>query len=172
MKQEILNCIKTRRSIRSFQEKQVPQELLDAVLEAGLYAPSGMNRQPVVLIAAQKPETVEALVRLNGSILGREGPYYGAPTILLALADPAASTCVEDGSCALENMMLAAHALGLGSCWIHRAREMFETEEGKALLRQWGLPENLRGIGGLALGYPKGETPEAKPRRENRILKI
>ncbi len=172
MKQEVLDCIKTRRSIRSFQEKQVPQDLLDAVLEAGTYAPSGMNQQPVVLVAVQDPKLIQQIDRLNGEIMGREAPYYGAPTIILALADAERSTCVEDGSCALENMMLAAHALGLGSCWIHREKEMFASEQGKAWLKQWGLPENLRGIGGLALGYPKGEIPLAKPRRENRILKL
>ena len=99
-------------------------------------------------------------------------PYYGAPTLVIVLADPERGTWVEDGSCVLDNMMNAAHALGLGSCWIHRERQMFDSPEGKDLLKTWGLPETLRGVGSIALGYPDGAAPEPKPRKPGYIVKI
>lgn len=99
-------------------------------------------------------------------------PYYGAPTVVLVLADPKASTFVEDGSCVLENMMLASHACGLGSVWIHREREIFDSEDGKALLREWGLPEALRGVGSIALGYPAADPAPRSPRKDGYIVKI
>lgn len=99
-------------------------------------------------------------------------PYYGAPVLVLALADPASSTWVEDASCALENMMLAAHALGLGSVWVHREREIFDSEAGKALLRAWGLPETLRGVGSIALGYASGPAPAPAPRKDGYIVRV
>ena len=115
----------------------------------------------------------DEISRLNAAVMGRDtDPYYGAPVLVLALADPASSTWVEDASCALENMMLAAHALGLGSVWVHREREIFDSEAGKALLRAWGLPETLRGVGSIALGYASGPAPAPAPRKDDYIVRV
>ena len=151
MNGDFLEMIKTRRSTRSFKPDSVPEDLLDAVLEAGTYAPTGMNRQSPVIIAVSDKKYREKLSKLNAAIMGVDkDPYYGAPTVVLVLADPSANTFVEDGSCVLENLMLAAHACDLGSVWVHREREIFDSEEGKKLLREWNLPETLRGVGSIA----------------------
>ena len=147
MANELIDLIKTRRSVRSYKADPVPQELLDTVLEAGTYAPTGGGHQSPVIVAVTSPETRERLRALNAAVMGKEtDPYYGAPAIMVVLADGGRGTFVEDGSCVLENLMLAAHAVGLSSCWIHREREIFDSEEGKALLKEWGLPEALRGV--------------------------
>lgn len=173
MEQEMLKLLKTRRSVRAYQAKQVEESLLDAILEAGTYAPTGMGMQSPVIVAVRDPEARRAVQDLNCQARGGHGdPYYGAPTVLLVLADPSRGTCVEDGACVLATMMQAAHALGVSSCWIHGEREMFELPEGKALLKKWGLPETLRGVGSLALGYGDGPAPEPKPRKEGYIVKI
>lgn len=167
--QNLLN----RRSIRSYTDQPIPDALLDAVLEAGLYAPSGMNTQGVRLVAIRDPETVAHLSRLNAAVMGAStDPFYGAPCVIVVLSDPEIyGGWVEDGALAMGNLMNAAAALGLGSCWIHRARQVFDSPEGKQLLRSWGLPEHLQGIGNCILGYPK-ETPQARPRKEGRIVKV
>ena len=169
---EMLNLIKTRRSCRAYRTDNVPEELLDKVLEAGTYAPTGGGRQSPVIVAVRDPELRSTLSAMNAEIMGGDSdPYYGAPVVILVLAKGDANTFVEDGSCVLENMMLAAHALGLATVWVHREREMFDSEKGKALLRDWGLPESLRGVGAIALGYPAQDTPEAAPRKHDYILK-
>ena len=170
---QIIQSLLSRRSIRRYADRQVPDELLDTVLEAGLYAPSGMNTQGVRLVAVRDKETRDLLSRLNAAVMGRDGdPFYGAPCVVVVLADPDIyGGWVEDGALALGNMMNAAHALGLGSCWIHRARQVFDTPEGKELLKAWGLPENLRGVGNCILGYPE-ETPDARPRKDGRVVKV
>ncbi len=168
MDHEMLTLLKTRRSVRKYLPKPVEEELLDAVLEAGTYAPSAMGKQSATIIAVRDQETRDQLMHMNAKVMGVESdPYYGAPVIVLVLGGS-----VEDGSCVLVNMMNAAHSLGLASCWIHREREMFDSEEGKALLKKWGLPETLRGIGSIALGYAAGEAPAPKPRKEGYIVKI
>lgn len=166
------NILKNRRSIRKFQPRQVTDQDLDAVLEAGLYAPSGMNTQTTVLVAVREPQVRNQLSRMNAKVLGSSAdPFYGAPCVVVVLADPERYTWLEDGSLVMGNLMNAAYAQGLGSCWIHRAQPMFDSPEGKALLRQWGLSENLKGVGNCILGYPD-EAPEAKPRLPGRILKV
>lgn len=173
MKNETLDTIMTRRSVRKYQEKQITGEELDAVLQAGLYAPCGRGSQCVVLAAVQDKETRARLTAMNAAVWGKDmDTYYGAPTIIIALADPEQNTWVEDGSCALTAMMEAAHALGLGSCWIHREREMFDSPEGKEFLRKWGLPETLRGVGALSLGYAEGGPSAPAPRKEGRVVKV
>lgn len=162
----------TRRSVRKYTDRQVEDEKLDKVLTAGLYAPTGMNNQAPVLVAVQDKETRDRLSRMNAAVMGASGdPFYGAPCVIVVLSDPERMTWVEDGSLVLGNLMNAAHSLGLGSCWIHRAKECFDTPEGKALLRAWGVPENYRGVGNCILGYA-AEEPEAKPRKSGRIIKI
>ena len=162
----------TRRSVRKYSDRPVEDEKLDKVLTAGLYAPTGMNNQLPVLVAVRDKETRDRLSRMNAAVMGASGdPFYGAPCVIVVLSDPERMTWVEDGSLVLGNLMNAAHSLGLGSCWIHRAKECFDTPKGKALLRAWGVPENYRGVGNCILGYAAGE-PEAKPRKSGRIIKI
>ena len=172
---EAMQNLLSRRSVRAYTDKPIPPEVLDAVLKAGIYAPSGMNRQPVTLVAITDKETRDALSAMNAAVMGREGtdPFYGAPVVIVVLADRAMSgTAFEDGCLALGNLMNAAHAMGLGSCWIHRAKEEFESEAGKELLKKWGLSGDFAGIGHCILGYAAGELPEARERRENRIVII
>ena len=173
MMNEAMNNLLNRRSVRSYTSEQVPDGLLDAVLEAGLYAPSGMNTQGVRLVAVRDKQTRDLLSKLNAAVMGSENdPFYGAPCVIVVLADPEIyGGWVEDGALALGNMMNAAHALGLGSCWIHRARQVFDSPEGKELLKSWGLPEHLRGVGNCILGYPAA-VPPARPRKEGRIVKV
>ena len=162
----------TRRSVRKYTDRQVEDEKLDKVLTAGLYAPTGMNNQAPVMVAVRDKATRDKLSRMNAAVMGASGdPFYGAPCVIVVLSDPERMTWVEDGSLVLGNLMNAAHSLGLGSCWIHRAKECFDTPEGKALLRAWGVPENYRGVGNCILGYA-AEEPEAKPRKSSRIIKI
>ena len=169
---EILNNLETRRSVRSYKPEQVSDELLDAVLRAGSYAASGMNNQKAVMVAVRDPETRDLLSKLNAAVMGSSNdPFYGAPCVIVVLSDPERGTWVEDGSLVLGNLMNAAHAVGLGSCWIHRAKQVFESPEGKALLRRWGLSEDLVGVGNCILGYAD-EDPAPKPRKEGRIVKI
>lgn len=169
---EIIHSLLNRRSVRKYEDRQVPDELLDQVLSAGLYAPTGMNRQNIVTVAVRDRETRDLLSRLNAAVMGAaHDPFYGAPCVIVVLGDEETYPIVENGSLVLGNLMNAAHALGLGSCWIHRAKQVFDSPEGKALLKKWGLSENLRGIGNCILGYPM-ENPEAKPRLEGRIVKI
>ena len=161
-----------RRSVRRYTDQQVPDELLDRVLEAGLYAPTGMNTQNIYMVAVRDKETRDRMMKLNAAVMGRDGdPFYGAPCVIVVLGDADGYPVVENGSLVLGNLMNAAHAVGLGSCWIHRAKQTFETEEGKALLRAWGLPDTLVGIGNCILGFAE-EVPEARPRKDGRIVKV
>ena len=161
----------TRRSCRIYKAEQVPDELLDIVLEAGTFAASGMNRQSTFLVAVRDKAPRALLSKINGEVIGREGdPFYGAPCVVVVLAAPD-PTYLEDGSLVMGNLMNAAHALGLGSFWIHRAKQTFELPIGKALLKKWGLPEDLIGIGTCILGFA-AEAPAEKPRKEGRIIKI
>jgi nitroreductase len=164
--------LKNRRSIRKYKAEQVTDAHLDAVLEAGIYAPSGMNTQNSIMVAVRDKETRDQLSRMNAAVMGTDkDPFYGAPCVVVVLVEPERYTAVEDGSLVLGNLMNAAYEIGLGSCWIHRARQMFESEEGKELLRKWGLREDLIGVGNCILGYPD-EDPDPKPRREGRIIKV
>ena len=169
-----LDNLLERRSIRSYKPGQISDDELKSVLKAGLAAPSAMNRQPTVLLVVQDKATIQLLSKLNALVMGKEGidPFYGAPTVIVVLSDRNIPTHVEDGSLVLGNLMNAANALGLGSCWINRAREMFDTEEGKALKKEWGLEDKYVGVGCCILGYPDGETPAAKPRKPDYIIKI
>lgn len=164
--------LKNRRSIRKYQQTQVPEDLLDAILEAGLYAPSGINTQNTVMVAVRDRQTRDQLSRMNAAVMGSAAdPFYGAPCVIVVLAYPERYTCVEDGALVMGNLMNAAYEAGLGSCWIHRARQMFESPEGKELLKQWGLSQELVGVGNCILGYAD-EDPAPKPRLEGRIVKI
>lgn len=171
---ETLKTLKMRRSCRKYLDKQVEPAALDAILEAGTYAPTGMNRQAPVIVAVQNKETRDKIAKMNAAVMGAENdPFYGAPTVLVVLADPAVRTYLHDGALVMGNLMNAAHAVGVDSCYIFRAKEVFETEEGKEMLRQWGIPENFVGIGNCILGYrAEGGVKEAAPRKENYIVKV
>ena len=168
---EILKVLTTRRSIRKFKPDQIKDAELNAVLEAGKYAPTGGGRQGNRFVVVQDKALRERLAKMNAAVLGKDmDPYYGAPTIILVFADKTKSTPVEDGSLALGNMFNAAAALGLGSCWIHRAREMFESAEGRDLLRRWGVGDQYVGVGACSLGFPDGEIPAPAPRKDGMVI--
>ena len=170
---ETLQILKNRRSCKSYQARQITDAELDAVLEAGTYAPTANGRQSPIIVAVQKPETIARLSKLNASIMGADiDPFYGAPTVVVVLADKNWPTRVYDGSCVMENLMVAAESLGLGSRWIHRAKEEFESAEGKALLAKWGIEGDYEGIGHCVLGYWAEEKPAAPARKENYIYYV
>ena len=176
MENVILDALKNRRSIRRYKPGQITDEELKAVLEAGTWAPTGKGLQDPWIIAVQNPELKARISKMNASILGTDtDPFYGAPTYVLVFgSDPSTwANSVPDGSLVLGNMMNAAYAIGLGSCWINREREMFASPEGKELMKEMGLPEGLIGIGALALGYPASFPPSVKPRKKDyyRIIK-
>ena len=176
IKTEALDVLKNRRSIRKFKPEQITAYELDTVLEAGIYAPTGGGKQGFVIVAAQDPATVAKLNELNAKVLSADPvnthPFYGAPTVLLILATEASVTPVEDCSAITCNLLNAAYAVGLGSCWIHRSKEIFEGPEGKALLGKWGLPETVKGVASVALGYPDCPHPEAAPRKVGVTIKV
>ncbi|MDP3448180.1 MAG: nitroreductase [Eubacteriales bacterium] len=170
---ETLNNLKTRRSIRSFLPKQVDKAILEQVLEAGTYAPTGGGQQVPVIVAVQDEATVKQLSRMNAAVNGNKSdPFYGAPTVLVVLAERSRGTFLLDGAAVITTLLNAAHASGLGSCWIHRAKEMFESDEGMALLRQWGIEGDFEGIGQVVLGYPAAPAPEPAARKENYIVRV
>ena len=166
----------TRRSIRSYTDEMPPMEVIEEICKAGTYAPTGMNKQSPIIIAVTNREVRDKLSKLNAGVFGKDNdmdPFYGAPVVLVVLADRSASfTWMEDGSLVMGNLLNAAHAKGLGSCWIHRAKEVFETEEGKAILAELGIEGDYVGIGNCILGYVKGDYPEARPRKENYVYWI
>ena len=164
---ETLNVLKERRSIRKYKAEQVADKELDAILEAGTWAASGKGLQPAVMVVVQDQETISYMSRLNAEIQGKPGtdPFYGAPTVVVVLADGENPNWVADGSLVLGNLMLAAASLGLGSCWINRAREEFDMPEWQEWLRRLGIEGDYEGIGHLAIGYADGEPRPAKPRK-------
>jgi len=170
---ETLNNLKTRRSVRAYKPDQVDEALLGQVLEAGTYAPTGGGRQVPIIVAVRDAETVRQLSRMNAAVNGYAGdPFYGAPTVLVVLAERSLGTYLLDGAAVITTLLNAAHAVGLGSCWIHRAKEAFESEEGRALLRKWGIEGDYEGVGHVALGYPAGPAPEPASRKANYIYRV
>ena len=171
----VLDEMKTRRSIRKFKPDMVPADVLDQIIEAGTFAANGRGLQSPIIIAVTNKEMRDKIMEMNRKIGGWEegfDPFYGAPVILIVLADASCPTAVYDGSLTMGNLMLAAHDLGIGSCWIHRAKEEFESEEGKALLKKWGIEGDYEGIGHCVLGYAAAELPAAKPRKENYVYYV
>lgn len=171
---QTINDLKSRRSIRKFKDKQISDEDLKTILETGIYAPTARGMQSPKIVVIQNPETIKELSKWNRSYFPVDvpedmDPFYGAKTILIVLADSKMPTFVEDGASVLAVLVNAAHAIGVGSCWIHRARDEFSSEKGKALLKKWGIPESYEGIGHVALGYPDMESPKPLPRKEDYI---
>lgn len=170
---EVLKAIKERRSTKSFKSDMVPMEIIDQICEAGKWAANGKGSQAGMIVAVTDKETRDKLSRLNAAVMGADtDPFYGAPVVLVVLADKSVPTYVYDGSLVMGNLMLAAHSLSVGSCWIHRAKQVFDSEEGKAILASLGVEGEWEGVGNCVIGYPAGEPKEPKPRKENWVYKI
>ena len=173
MTNETLETIKSRRSCRAYKPEQITDEELNAVLEAGTYAASAMGRQSAKIVVVQDAATRAQLTRMNAAVMGKDtDPMYGAPTILVVLADAGSKNAVQDGSLVMGNLMLAAHALDIGSCWIHRAKEEFESAEGQEILTDLGIEGEYEGIGHCVLGYVDGEYPATHPRKDNWVYYV
>lgn len=170
---DAMEVLLTRRSIRNFNDKSIPEDVLNKILEAGTYAPTAMGMQKPIIIAITDKKVRDEVSRENARIMGREGtdPFYGAPVILLVAVENYPNA-VYDGSCVMDNLLNAAWAMGVGSCWIHRAKEELESDFGKKLLKSLGIVGDYIGVGHAALGYFDGETPLPKPRKENYIYRI
>lgn len=170
----VLENIKTRRSIKKYTSEMVPKELLDKITEAGKYAATGRNLQSPIILAVTNKEKRDWLMKLNAKVLGNENadPFYNAPAVLVVLAKKDVNTRVYDGSIVMANMMLAAHSLGLGSCWIHRAKEVSEMPEFISFLKEQGIEDEYEGIGNCIVGYMDGETPAEKIRKENYVYYV
>lgn len=177
---QTIESIISRRSVKKYTDQQVPHELIEQVVKAGTYAPSGMNMQSAKIIAVTNKEMRDRLSHINLEIVkgrnlttssGHSDPFYGAPVVLVVLARKDVGTNIYDGSLVMENLMIAANSLGLGSCWIHRAKETFETEEGKQILSELGIPDEYVGIGNCILGYaaPDALKPQA-PRKDDFVV--
>lgn len=169
----VIENMKDRRSIRKYKQEQITESELDTILEAGLWAPNGRNMQSTVLIAIRDKNTRDKVARLNAAVIGSDSdPFYGAPVVIVVLAARDRLTAIEDGSASLCNMVNAAHSIGVDSCWIHRAREVFDSDEGKALLKEWGVKGDYIGVGNCILGYRDCEYPSAPERKNGRIFKV
>lgn len=167
---EAIENLLTRRSIRQFKAEPLPKELIAKIIEAGTYAPTGMNWQSPVILAVTDPALRDRISAWNAKIIGTDtDPFYGAPVILIVLADKSKPTYIYDGSLVMGNLMNAAHAYGVASCWIHRAKEEFESEEGKALLKELGIEGDYEGIGHCILGYADCDPQPARPRKDNYV---
>ena len=170
---ELIEKMQTRRSVRKYRDEMVPKEIVEKIVEVGTYAATGMNRQSPIIIAVTNKEMRDRLSKMNADIMGaKNDPFYGAPVVLIVLADKNTSTHVYDGSLVMGNLMLAAHELGIGSCWIHRAKEEFESDWGKNFLKSLGIEGDYEGIGHCALGYVDGEYPATPARKENRVFYV
>ena len=170
---ETIKTLLERRSIRKFKPEQIKEVELNAILNAGIYAPSGANQQSALFVVIQDKETLKKLSAMNAAVLGKNiDPYYNAPTVILVFADKSKISPVEDASLALGNMLNAAASLGIGSCWVHRTKQMFEKDEGKDLLRKWGITGDYIGVGSCILGYPDCEHPKAAPRKDNSVIRV
>lgn len=172
---DVFQAILTRRSIKKYKSDPVEKELIEKIVQAGTYAPTGRNLQSPIILAVTNKEIRDELMRINAEILGAPvgtDPFYNAPVVLVVLAEKGRSTHVYDGALVMQNMMLSAHALGLGSCWVHRAKETFERPEGKAILEKLGIQGEYEGIGNCLIGYPDCEYPKARERKENWVYYV
>lgn len=171
---DAMETMLTRSSVKKYKSDPVPKDLMDKIIEAGLAAPSGLNKQAAIILAVTDKQVRDELSKLNAGKdpFFRADPFYNAPCVLVVLADKSVPTSIYDGSLVMENMLLAAHSLGLGACWIHRAKETFEMPEGKALLEKLGVKGEYEGVGNCIVGYPEGEAPAVKPRKENRVYYV
>lgn len=170
---ETLTTLKTRRSCRAYKPELIEEEKLNAIIEAGTYAATGMGRQSPIIIAVTSKEVRDKLSKMNAAVMGVDfDPFYGAPELLIVLADKSMPTYIYDGSLVMGNMMNAAADLGVASCWIHRAKEEFESEEGKAMLKELGITGDYEGIGHLILGYAAKPAADPAPRKADYVYRI
>ncbi|MBQ3110715.1 MAG: nitroreductase [Clostridia bacterium] len=170
---EIINAMIERRSCKSFKSDMLPKETIDEIITAGLWAANGRALQTPVIIAVTDKETRDKLSELNAAVMGANSdPFYNAPVVLIVLAPKEHPNRVYDGSLVMGNLMLAAHSMGVGSCWIHRAKEVMATEEGKAILKAAGLEGEWEGIGNCVIGYPDGPLKEAQKRKDGRVYRV
>ena len=170
---ETLKTLIERRSCRSYKSDPIPAEALDQILEAGTFAATGMGKQSPIMIAVTDKKTRDQLSKMNAAVMGANNdPFYGAPVVIVVLANRAVPTYLYDGSLVMGNLMNAAHSLGIASCWIHRAKEEFDSAEGKAILKDLGIEGDYEGIGHCILGYTAQENKTAAPRKENYIYRI
>ena len=170
---ETLKTLIERRSCRSYKADPIPTEVLDQILEAGTYAATGMGRQSPIMVAVTDKKTRDQLSKMNAAVMGASNdPFDGAPVVIVVLADRTVPTYLYDGSLVMGNLMNAAHSLGIASCWIHRAKEEFDSAEGKAILKELGIEGDYEGIGHCILGYAAQENKTAAPRKENYIYRI
>lgn len=170
---DVLETIKSRRSIRKYKSDMVPQDKLEKIIEAGTYAATGMGKQSPIIVAVTNKELRDKLSAMNAKIMGTNtDPFYGAPVVLIVLADKSRPTYLYDGSLVMGNLMLEAEAQGVGSCWIHRAKEEFESEEGKEILKSLGIEGDYEGIGHCVLGFADGPAPKAAPRKDSYVYYV
>ena len=172
---DTMTAMLERRSIRKYKSEMVPRETIDRIINAGLYAASGRGKQAGLIISVTNSDLIERLRCMNREIMGAPqtyDPFFGAPVVLIVLANREVATYVYDGSLVMGNLMLAAHELGLGSCWVHRAKQEFETDMGKQLLRDLGIEGDYEGIGHCVLGYPDCDLPAPAPRRGGNVFYI
>lgn len=174
MSNAAIENMKTRRSVRKFRSDAVPRDLLEQVVEAGTFAASGHDRQPWAIITVTDPDIIARLSADNATFFDMpvRDPFYGAPAVIIVLTRTFTPTYLYDGSLALGNMMLAAHSLGLATCWIHRARQVFALPQWQEWLRSIGVEGEYEGIGHLAIGYADGPLPEARPRKAGRVFYV
>ena len=170
---DVLETIKSRRSIRKYKSDMVPQDKLEKIIEAGTYAATGMGKQSPIIVAVTNKELRDKLSAMNAKIMGTNtDPFYGAPVVLIVLADKSRPTYLYDGSLVMGNLMLEAEEQGIGSCWIHRAKEEFESEEGKEILKSLGIEGDYEGIGHCVLGFADGPAPKAAPRKDSYVYYV
>lgn len=172
---ELIEKIVSRRSIRNYKSDMLPKEIIDEIIKGGTYAPTGRGMQSPIIIAVTNKEVRDKLSRINAKIMGKSedfDPFYNAPVVLIVLADKSYPTYIYDGSLVMGNLMLSAHSLGIGSCWIHRAKETFETQEGKEILKSLGIEGDYEGIGNCVLGYSNEPSRKAPSRKDNYVYYI
>lgn len=171
MSNAVLEALKNRRSIRSYKPGLIEDEKLEMILEAGTYAPTAKGLQSPVMVVVKDPSVINDLSRMNAEVMGASNdPFYGAPELIVVLADTNIGPYEDDGALVMGNLMIAAYSLGVGSCWINRAKEMFKTVKGKEYLAKWGLSTDYEGIGICILGYADGDYPKAKAKKNNYII--
>ena len=171
---ETLKVLETRRSCRNFDpDKMISEEDLHAIIKAGTYAPTGMGKQSPIIIAVTNKEMRDKISKENAKIMGTDSdPFYGAPVILIVLANKESRTYQYDGSLVMGNLLNAAESLGLGGIWIHRAKEEFESDFGKKILADLGIEGDYEGIGHCALGYAAEPAKAPAPRKDNYVYYI
>lgn len=168
---DTLKTLETRRSVRRYRKEQVPADVMEKILRAGTFAPSALGAQAAITVVIRDKETISAIGKLNAEVLGSDAdPFYGAPTLAIVFVQENRRTKVDDGCAVITNMLNAAHALGVDTCWVYRAREVFTTPQGKAYMKKWGLDEGYEGIGNVVFGFGDGPAPEAKARNEGRVI--